>query len=971
MALVVGELAARLKLDKRDFDKGLDESEKKGGRFGGAIKQAGKVAAAGIAAVGAAAIGAAFKTAAYADETIKAARAAGLSTDAYQELRYALGQAGIDSDQFDKAAQRVTRTLGEAASGNDAAAKKFADLGVATHDATGALRSGDDVMNDVLASLAAIDNDAERAARASEIFGSKAGPEMAGALSQGIDGIDEARRRAHELGIVLGEETMKKAEQFNDSWEDVKLGLQGFLHQAGAPVMAFMADRLFPFMQGTLIPAIGRLAEWLGPRLSAAGRTVSDMFNRFVVPAIRALGDWWTANGPTIINAARAVADFISGRLSAAFRSIADWWAANGPQVVRTVEALRDGIRRAFDTVRSIIETAVGMWRSNTDRISGQTDGTFRTLQRIFGQIFEVVRITLDRVQATIQSVTGFVQRLWERWGDDITAFARRTWDNIRALIDAAIRAVSAVLEIVLGLITGDWRRAWDGVKDLLRAVWDAMRALVDQAINAVKTILTVALGAIASAWRDAWQRIRDVLTGVWDAMRDRVRDRIAAVRDTIAGALRAIGDAWQGGWQQIRDFLAGIWTGITSGARGAMDGLKSIVSGAVTAIGNIFDGVKQAFRRPLAWVVDNVINRFLSGVERIAGALNLSLNLGRITLPQFHRGGIVGAGAGDPHRGPIRPGERLAVLEDGEEVLTANDPRHRNNHTPGHAGDPIQPLEVGGPGIFDRVRGIVSDVAGSVRGLIAQTVRPVIEQVAGTINAGVSGFGTPGRLAGAAAHRVARGVLDWIAGVDREAASRETPSGPGGAALTAPGGTNAARLINAFRASGVPGRVTSVFRAGGTSLHGQNRAVDFAGPTPSATPTAAMGRIFDYFARYGGLRELIYNGRDWNILGGRRVGIGSVSAALRRAHNNHVHVGMRDGGRVQSAGWSWVGEDGPELAFQPRGAQVAPGDDLTRLLTSIDRKLDGLGHSHPVYMDTDRVGEALVGRVFQGQGIR
>jgi tape measure domain-containing protein len=62
-------------------------------------------------------------------------------------------------------------------------------------------------------------------------------------------------------------------------------------------------------------------------------------------------------------------------------------------------------------------------------------------------------------------------------------------------------------------------------------------------------------------------------------------------------------------------------------------------------------------------------------GVVSEGGAtFTRSLNLSPLAValaPRYHSGGIVG----------MAPNERLAVLQDGEEVLTANDPRHVNNY--------------------------------------------------------------------------------------------------------------------------------------------------------------------------------------------------------------------------------------------------------------------------------------------------
>lgn len=69
------------------------------------------------------------------------------------------------------------------------------------------------------------------------------------------------------------------------------------------------------------------------------------------------------------------------------------------------------------------------------------------------------------------------------------------------------------------------------------------------------------------------------------------------------------------------------------------------------------------------------------------------------VEVVQLHKGGIVGQD-GEPrqvpasvfvqaprlHSGGMRPGERAVIMEDGEEVLTANSPRHRRNYRGGGA---------------------------------------------------------------------------------------------------------------------------------------------------------------------------------------------------------------------------------------------------------------------------------------------
>lgn len=83
MALMVGELAAKLRLDKRQFDRGLGESERRGSRFGATIKRAGARAGAAMVAVSVATTALGFKMAATGDEIAKTSQKLGVSTDVY------------------------------------------------------------------------------------------------------------------------------------------------------------------------------------------------------------------------------------------------------------------------------------------------------------------------------------------------------------------------------------------------------------------------------------------------------------------------------------------------------------------------------------------------------------------------------------------------------------------------------------------------------------------------------------------------------------------------------------------------------------------------------------------------------------------------------------------------------------------------------------------------------------------------
>lgn len=160
----------------------------------------------------------------------KAAATAGIGAERLQELRFAFGQlAGTTDNEVDQSIRRFNRRLGLAIQGTGEAKKTFADLGITFRDASGQLRSTDDVLEEAIRKLAEIDNSAVRAARASQIFGEDAGPRLAAALGEGIDAMEQLRDVAPG---VLSDEQVAKAEALTDAFDRMAKTVSGTLKGA-------------------------------------------------------------------------------------------------------------------------------------------------------------------------------------------------------------------------------------------------------------------------------------------------------------------------------------------------------------------------------------------------------------------------------------------------------------------------------------------------------------------------------------------------------------------------------------------------------------------------------------------------------------------------------------------------------------------------------------------------------------------
>jgi len=271
MATSIFELFGTIMVDNKDANKSLSETDSKAGKlaktFVGGAK---KVAAFGAAAVGAATagVGAVTKMASSAagamDEIDKASQKMGISTQAYQEWDHVMQLSGMDISTMKNGLKTLSIAMTGVSEEGEETTAEFEKLGVSVKDANGNLRPTEEVMNDVIAALADMEEGAERTAISTKLFG-RAGVEMAPMLNSGSDAIAAMKQEAHDLGLVFSDEAVKSGAQLNDTMGNVKASFEAAKTSLGVslmPVVQKFAELLLQY-----IPKISEIFNKLSPIL--------------------------------------------------------------------------------------------------------------------------------------------------------------------------------------------------------------------------------------------------------------------------------------------------------------------------------------------------------------------------------------------------------------------------------------------------------------------------------------------------------------------------------------------------------------------------------------------------------------------------------------------------------------------------------------------------------------------------------
>lgn len=216
----------------------------------------------------------------FAGDLADTAKAAGIAAESYQEMQYAAQLAGVDNDKFNTSLQKFNVLIGDAVNGNKAAVKLFQDLGISVKD----LRSlsVEDLLYKTSKGIEGIDDSSRRAAIGADLFGKAAGSRMAQFLGEGTQALDDMRKQARDLGIVLSEETIKKAEETGDKMDAlssvIKIGLANALFET-IPLWESLARGITSPEFTNAMRNITTLTQGMITIFSSLGGTLGDLVN--------------------------------------------------------------------------------------------------------------------------------------------------------------------------------------------------------------------------------------------------------------------------------------------------------------------------------------------------------------------------------------------------------------------------------------------------------------------------------------------------------------------------------------------------------------------------------------------------------------------------------------------------------------------------------------------------------------------
>jgi hypothetical protein len=194
----------------------------------------------------------------FADSLKEMSKSAGLSTRAFQELRFAQTQSGGTQEGFNQGILKFTQIIGDAANGSMEAQKALARVGITLDDLKS--KNVEQLFTKASDTLSRFGSEASRNSAIQDVFG-KAALQTANAFAIQSGELDKLRGAAQQAGAVLDEVTIQNAKKAKDQMEALSNVISVHLTQAFVQVGPLLV------MATKFLSELADMAGWAARRL--------------------------------------------------------------------------------------------------------------------------------------------------------------------------------------------------------------------------------------------------------------------------------------------------------------------------------------------------------------------------------------------------------------------------------------------------------------------------------------------------------------------------------------------------------------------------------------------------------------------------------------------------------------------------------------------------------------------------------
>lgn len=285
----------------------------------------------------------------------------------------------------------------------------------------------------------------KRAQLASELFGAKAGPQMAQALGESDLDINKFIENMNKTGGAV-----TQASDAYDGSLKVQLAL-----------MKKQLEGLFTELGEKLSPLIAEFVAWLKEHMPQIQKVLQALFDAVGFAIDLTIGN--------IVRIAKAFLDWFNGTSEGA------------TQFKEFMTLLWDSLKQIMEGIQKLINTVLEAIKKLCNKYS---DDILAAVKPIWNAIKTNIETTMNIIKDIIKIVTSAIKGDWNGVWEGIKMYFIDIWNGIKNLVPSLLEGVFGALRLSFKIFTdlgkGMFNAIWDGMK----AIWDGIYSWVSDKIS-------------------------------------------------------------------------------------------------------------------------------------------------------------------------------------------------------------------------------------------------------------------------------------------------------------------------------------------------------------------------------------------------------------------------------------------------------------------------------------------------------
>lgn len=382
-------------------------------------------------------------------------------------------------------------------------------------------------------------------------------------------------------------------------------------------IVSIVGDKEGEGLLNQILPAIERALDGVGQFLSKAAPILAqhlpELMNKILprlISAATTLVAGLVKSLPAIIQVLIQQAPMIISKLVQAFRETAPLLVELGRNLIKSI---LDGLSNAFPQLTPVLNGLKKIFETVFNAIGKVVD--------FFKEHFETIKTVVTAVAGaiaaagivgTIASIAGAIGTVVGAIGGLISALSMiKSFAGLVSVITTLAGGPLVLIPALIGAIVAAVIYLWntsETFRNFVLGLWAKIQEIVAGAVQ-VFTNLGTAFAAI-------WQDIVNTATAVWETLKSVVSAGVNAVKDVVTKVINA-----------VKSFIAKAWGAITSTISNAWNTIKSKVSSAVSAVRNTVSNVFNAIRNTVASIMEAVRSKISSAWESAKTTVSNAVN--------------------------------------------------------------------------------------------------------------------------------------------------------------------------------------------------------------------------------------------------------------------------------------------------------------------------------------------------------